>query len=790
MKSSVQNKLLLFGLAFIIFFSFLSVGALVCTIYQPLPVFVVALFLSFASNDYLSKHITIDYDKSLYLKLFLVLVVAFVFRSFPFKTIHGGQDQGLYVSMSAHFERGDDLFFDDKVINDFDDPSLKILYRQNLPLVEYQPGVYYNVNKDRSIPKAKQINTYRVGNLEDDYKDYVFQFYHLHPLWMSLFGHLGGDSARFYALTFFSLLSIMGLFLLCYELTKSQLISLLLGLSLAINPLHVFFSKWQVTELVALAFTAIGLWLLTLICKQINIDRRKLIVGSSFAAVFFSLYFFTRISGFIYLPFLVFCFIVAWWYRKDEQKQSIAIPFFYFSTISIALYALSVVYGLVAAPVYAVDVYLDTFQQLQKILLPGILAVLILLGGLYFVWRNYFKNEDEKFEYNIIHYGNISLLSLFILLPFVGLLLKGNFNIQDTNLLNSLSVFNWIIYTGVISFFIALPFFIKNRKDKPLFILMVFIIIPAIFIFVLKPTIVYQYYYSRYMISELVPYSLLLIYYLLHFSKKYIAIGSTIIACSVFAFYTIAQTPAKEGEIAYDILNDISKNINKDDYLLFNKTAWALHHPPIYTPLSIYHDIQVFPVDEHQIVSITEGIAKEKTQNIYLLSPKKQVYKDFILVESYMHQLKTMEQTAHIPQKLIDKYWLQPLYLYRYIQTDLGPPRKYNFHDNAWTKGSSYIDYSLHDIRFPKRIKLSTNGWHPYRTNMDKLNLQIFINDIPCPLESQNVSNNEYYFTIPTVISKVDRVSIKCNTFIPKAIGLNNDVRRLGIDIKALEFEY
>lgn len=45
--------------------------------------------------------------------LLLVLLVALLFRTDPFRTMHGGQDQGIYVAMSSHLQREGSVFIDD-----------------------------------------------------------------------------------------------------------------------------------------------------------------------------------------------------------------------------------------------------------------------------------------------------------------------------------------------------------------------------------------------------------------------------------------------------------------------------------------------------------------------------------------------------------------------------------------------------------------------------------------------------------------------------------------------------
>ena len=163
------------------------------------------------------------FGKPVFPVILLVLLAALLFRAEPFLPLHGGQDQGVYVSMSAHLQREGSVFIDDPVPAALPDQRSRDIYAAGLPedtswAASVQPGVYYS----------------------DREGDYLFQFYHLHPLWMAVFAELFGDGARFYALTLFSLLSIAGICLLVLEMTGARAAALTAGLLLALNPLHVF----------------------------------------------------------------------------------------------------------------------------------------------------------------------------------------------------------------------------------------------------------------------------------------------------------------------------------------------------------------------------------------------------------------------------------------------------------------------------------------------------------------------------------------------------------------------
>ena len=227
--------------------------------------------------------------------IMVVLAIGLLFRSEPYHYVAGGQDQGVYVSMSQYYDNTGKIFIEDEVRKNLPD-NLKADYDSENSVLrnkqgqrEYAPGVY-------------------VQDLENS--EYVFQFYQMHPVWMSIFGKLFGDTNRVYALVFFSLLSLVAFYLLAFELTKRKDLALLAGALLAINPLHAFFSKFPVAEVVGLAFTTLSFYYLL---KYYNLSKQKIYlpVNLTLSALLMSGMFFTRISGLMLIPFFFIILIMA-----------------------------------------------------------------------------------------------------------------------------------------------------------------------------------------------------------------------------------------------------------------------------------------------------------------------------------------------------------------------------------------------------------------------------------------------------------------------------------------------
>jgi lysophospholipase L1-like esterase len=110
------------------------------------------------------------------------------------------------------------------------------------------------------------------------------------------------------------------------------------------------------------------------------------------------------------------------------------------------------------------------------------------------------------------------------------------------------------------------------------------------------------------------------------------------------------------------------------------------------------------------------------------------------------------------------------------------------YHDYIWTNGEGTIKYIKYVIKPQDRfLGLKTFGWNPYKEYFEKLKLQVFINGLK--LQYSHKEDNTYYFNIDKTFKQITEIRIISSTFIPKALGINNDPRKLGIDVAAIEIK-
>ena len=613
--------------------------------------------------------------------LLLVLLTGLLFRSEPFLYLHGGKDQGVFVSMSAHLQRTGSAFVDDRLPDALPDQRSRDIYRAGLPASPergspVQPGLY------RSPTRG----------------DYVFQFYHLHPLWMATFAELFGDRARFHALGFFGLLGVLGLSLLAFELTGSRRAAFAAGMLVATNPLHVFFSRMPASEAVALAFSSLGFYYLARALRGMRhaapAAATATLVGLAAACV--SLVFFVRITGYLYLPALAPVFgLGAWLTLRDRPvwgRRLIG-----FCAAVAGLYGVSVLYGLGYSPGYAPSVYDRTFGNLLGDGWPLVVAgaALLAVAGLAEVARSPHRPAVRRFLVLAADPRRwITLASLLIAAALSGSLLQawligftelyaGNSFYEGFGIIGSgAGIFlqsgaaGWLLYASPWVAGIAVWGMHRPPRRWPVAILYVFVAVCMAATLLLDVPVIFQHYdHARYLLGEIVPYTLVIATATTFLAApgafRSLAVAAILAAIPFQLFFTAKQMPVREGVQPYNVMRRIA-DITGDDVLLFDVEGFrggaaGWKHTRLQTPLTYYFGMHVFPYDAPSqldiVVQSFEGA--DGGRRLWLLSPAAATHPGLELHETFGYQDRRMESAATIPVTIDERYGQQTLFLYR-----------------------------------------------------------------------------------------------------------------------------
>lgn len=200
------------------------------------------------------------------------------------------------------------------------------------------------------------------------------------------------------------------------------------------------------------------------------------------------------------------------------------------------------------------------------------------------------------------------------------------------------------------------------------------------------------------------------------------------------------------------------------------------------------HQVEIKPHinDPGQAQTIYDQIREDRLHGIWILEPHpyqdKNVYEFFeerlVKVFAFQGYLSRGGLFVSVNSMLQQKKELNIV----------GLPSKEGFYDDeVWTKGEAAIkdlDYEIKpDDRF---IVLKTYGYRPPRLREAAvLKLYLRINETEIPLNKTDGLN--YFFEIPGTLNKIQTIQIQSSTFIPKEENVNPDVRRLGLDIRAIE---
>jgi hypothetical protein len=554
--------------------------------------------------------------------ILLILLVALSFRIKPYLTVLGGSDEGIYMSMSSTYERTGSTIIIDNLREKMDATEEMFYDRVNnhiLPVVKgrfegnHLPGVdISDINKS----------------------EYVFQFYPLHPIWMAITAKLFGCSHRAYSLVFFSLLSVFAFYLLAFEISGGrQLPGLIVASFLAVHPLHVFFSKFPTTEVIVLAFSSTSLYFLVKYYRESENNHIRPFYLFISSGLMFCL-FFTHMRGFLYVPFLYLLLLLTIIVVKEERPRRHLIAYF---VAVMFLFSFSLFYGYH----YTFPYFRAEYKHFLKIDNLSILFFIIVISLLLSAILNLFRNGVKYKMENILTFLNNyigALLIAVIIGGFITAVLLGY-----TTILNNKG-YTWLAGKGLASLRVSTISYIIFYLSPIGFVLFLFAVIyqsrkkdtylTSLFLFLILvwSAIIYaypglpDYVRARYLLVEILPYSLLLISLFLSglFEKgriyRTISLSCIGVMLLYFVSFSCYQFQGKIKDADEMHLAKVQEQVNRGDLLLL------CYHPPlisqfIQTPLSYYYGLTTIRVTnlEESLADLSHLINND-FKRVFLLS--------------------------------------------------------------------------------------------------------------------------------------------------------------------------
>lgn len=629
---SVEPELVDVLVAFVVVTSGVMLLQLVLGIFEPISALFFSLLICGVIGLAFVRKVVLPEDTRNIVAIVLMGVLILMPRWSPFLYVEGGQDEGIYVSMSSHFTRTGGLSIKDQVRE-----PLSIAQK-----IEYDKrNNRYNVAMPNRSEGWHQPGVY-IGDLTKS--SYVFQFYPLHPLWMGLASRLLGEQNRVYSLVLFSLLNILMLSLLVYELSGRQRIPAYIAAGLlAINPMHVFLSRFPVTENVTLFFSASAIYYLVRYFKGREQNHEKvwhlILSAGAWAGMFFN-----HIAGFMYAPILLAAtlFGVVTAGSAARMRQIVA----YGIAVFIA-YLLSLWFGMTGSFPYSFDLYPQIIgKNFGVYFVNHWLSISLFVGILssvptFFAWvkRDYILSVWSS--RNLRPALNTLLLVLILCIILSNLfeayrlgftahysedsLLGTRFNLSNAGtrgFLHSTLVALTVYVSPFIAFFV-LAMLVKMRRTMSPYETFLILLISVFFVArVGMDDFTLYYYYGRYRSVELLPYILVIAVLWMHTlftqdGRRYKVIlgwilGLTIVWNSVLL---AQQYPGGELHRLDASMRPLVEQINDNDLLVFA----GGEYPALRTALDYYYGKHTVVVDSTELRENIKQYLKNWA-DVYVLS--------------------------------------------------------------------------------------------------------------------------------------------------------------------------
>ena len=508
-------------------------------------------------------------------------LVALFFRLDVYPHVMGGQDQGLYTNMAALLERDGQLYYRDELRAALP-ADLRDIYDKTK-----MPGTSL-------VDPATSLKT--------------IDFYPLHPAWMAIAKSVFGENRHTFSLFLFSALYLFAAFALVNRIFHSRLAGWFAAILLAVNPAMAFFSKYPVTETVALTFSLNAFLFLLVGAGESDRSRRILYLVASL--LMFNAYFYTRMQFLMLLPFFVAAMVAVWLTlpagprRRDTLFAMAAV---------LGLFGLSIFFYVRLQPTLAVPM----MEHFSSFVPGGRLLEASVLGGLAAFALLAIIRYSSQVRGAVINVLLMMLraapyllaLSFLAAVPSVfsfasdGRLSPFPFEIplnEDPWVFRYHIAYRFMLMVSPIGAVMLLFMWWRNY-DWPVLARVLMLFVASCWLLqLLQPAIPYLYYYGRYLVGEILPYSLLLVAGALAVLLGRVRWLGGLALISTIAYslgFSIPQVGKIEGDDGR-WFTEVKRTVGSGMVVLVDGDE------RVSTGLSIYQDLDVFPLSYDELSSM------------------------------------------------------------------------------------------------------------------------------------------------------------------------------------------
>lgn len=597
--------------------SILSVIFLLLESFSPIIVLALSTLTTIVTFLLLRKRVLYSFSPFSWGFLIIVFLVLCL-RIKPNLYITGGQDQGSYVALSKQYEVEGSLYIHD----DFRDS-----------LNQYGKDLYDASNEYLGI-EQKDISS-----------DYTIPFYPILPSWMATFSATLGSDFGIYAISIFSLLSIGAVYLFTYYLTSNRTVSNISALLLATNPLHVYFSRIPLTEVFSITFFFLMMAFFLKFFQSYREDKKwsnfdlilSLLCGVSL--------FFTKMSALIFLPIIWIIPVSLKIFGKDKCLTKIVTDYSIAWTV---LLIISYIFYFSYIPeLYETIIGTRILRYINYLQIAMIASIALILTWIFSRIKKVNKAVKKLYLWININISKIFLLvvcvSIFYELYYYinEILVTGEYSLMSFESLSYFKQQSFLVpflYLSPIGFGILLWGSLStSEKKSEYFFVFLSLIIYLIFYWVGYRLTPYHYYFARYQLSEILPFSIILIASFLYEirSRKNGKRLSRILLLLILLysmFFSVIQLRDFEGSSGKGF-DSVKEVVEEEDVLFIIKSDFESFNQIVY-PLKYYYEINVFPIETYEMLGdkLSLSINKEYN-NKYILTTDPQLEIDGVVLE-------------------------------------------------------------------------------------------------------------------------------------------------------------
>ena len=354
---------------------------------------------------------------------------------------------------------------------------------------------------------------------------------------------------------------------------------------------------------------------------------------------------------------------------------------------------------------------------------------------------------------------------------------------------------------------VLLPFALWKPGDSAPRVLLTFMVIVIIgYTAVLQWFLPYQYYYARYLLSELIPFSTLVIAlrcadWWRNANLRPWITGALVTTGVYFVWFSWPLIGFREASGAESSLSRIASQLDRGSVLLVDETS--IPNPfRFVTPLRMWFGKSVYNVrDASQIPAIALDVKRAGFNEVLLLTSGNNVPTPFVFEMKAHFEQTVMEHSPLIPRRAVDMdatdFVLSRLDDASFAALALTSADGLNVRDLARGCCTGFV---LNDVWTEERasirgLTLPKGAWrrlivtmHGYRPDYAQSGLVVRVDGKE--LRRDRFDGRTFEFSLGSLDGPTPfDIDLTTRTFVPRDLGLNDDTRLLGVDIATLRVE-